>query len=248
MERLGVLEAHLAASTASTSTASSSSCSAARTATQNCHGFGIIGCGMIAGFHQAAIAELPNARLVACFDAIPAAAERFSAAHGCAAYTDIEVMLADPNVTVVTVCTPSGAHLEPAVAAARSGKHVIVEKPLEVTLARCDAIIDACAAAGVTLGTVMPTRFHESSQMLKQAADAGRFGRLTSGGAYVKWYRTQEYYDGGAWRGTWCVALGLSPPCVELPTLTTLTCQLSPSCGTATLRTCQLSTSCGTDI
>jgi predicted dehydrogenase len=112
-------------------------------------------------------------------------------------------MLADPAVQVVTICTPSGAHLEPAVAAARAGKHVIVEKPLEITLKRCDAIIDACKKAGVVLATIFPSRFHESSQMLKRAMDEGRFGRLTLGESYVKWFRTQEYYDGGAWRGTW---------------------------------------------
>jgi UDP-N-acetyl-2-amino-2-deoxyglucuronate dehydrogenase len=171
------------------------------------HGFGIIGCGMISGFHAAAIRELGpsvSARLVACYDRNAGAARNFGAEHdGCAVYTDLDQMLADPTVTVVTVCTPSGAHMEPAVAAARAGKHVVVEKPLEVTLSRCDAIIDACTSAGVTLGTVMPTRFHESSEVLHQGIEQGRFGRLTSGSAYVKWYRSQSYYDSGAWRGTW---------------------------------------------
>jgi predicted dehydrogenase len=93
--------------------------------------------------------------------------------------------------------------MEPAVAAARAGKHVIVEKPLEITLKRCDAIIDACRNAGVVLSTIFPSRFHASSIELKRAVDEGRFGRLTVGDAYVKWYRTQAYYDSGAWRGTW---------------------------------------------
>jgi UDP-N-acetyl-2-amino-2-deoxyglucuronate dehydrogenase len=104
---------------------------------------------------------------------------------------------------VVTIATASGAHLEPAVAAARAGKHVIVEKPLEITLKRCDQIVDACDKAGVRLATIFPSRFHDSSQELKRAVEAGRFGRLTLGDAYVKWYRTQAYYDSGAWRGTW---------------------------------------------
>jgi predicted dehydrogenase len=112
-------------------------------------------------------------------------------------------MLADPAVDVVTVGTPSGAHLEPAVAAARAGKHVIVEKPLEITLARCDKIIGQCEKAGVKLSAIFPSRFHRSSVELKRAVDQGRFGRLTLGEAYVKWYRTQAYYDSGAWRGTW---------------------------------------------
>jgi predicted dehydrogenase len=134
---------------------------------------------------------------------IPAAADKFAAAQSCRAYHDLGEMLADDSVQVVTICTPSGAHMEPAVEAARAGKHVIVEKPLEITLERCDQIIAACEQAGVTLGTIFPSRFHRSSQLLKQAVDQGRFGRLAIGDSYVKWFRTQEYYDSGAWRGTW---------------------------------------------
>jgi predicted dehydrogenase len=104
---------------------------------------------------------------------------------------------------VVTVSTPSGAHLEPAVAAARAGKHVIVEKPLETTLRRCDRIIAECERAGVTLATIFPSRFHDSSVEMKRAIDQRRFGRLTVGDAICKWHRTQAYYDRGAWRGTW---------------------------------------------
>ena len=107
-------------------------------------GFGIVGCGMIANFHARAIADIRGAKLTACFDAVPAAADRLAAATGCKAYYDLKKMLADPAVDVVTIGTPSGAHLEPAVAAARAGKHVIVEKPLEITLRRCDQIIAEC--------------------------------------------------------------------------------------------------------
>jgi len=166
-------------------------------------GFGIIGCGMIANFHARAIDDIRGAKVVACFDAVPAAADRFAAAQGCRPYHHLKEMLADPAVDVVTVGTPSGAHLEPAVAAARAGKHVIVEKPLEITLARCDRIIRECDKAGVKLSSIFPSRFHQSSVELKRAVDQGRFGRLTLGESYVKWYRTQQYYDSGAWRGTW---------------------------------------------
>lgn len=168
-------------------------------------GFGIIGCGMIANFHCKAVADLRNAKVAACYDTRPEAADRLAAQVGCRAYHDLNAMLADPDVQVVTIGTPSGAHMEPAVAAAKAGKHVIVEKPLEVTLKRCDAVIKACEASGVTLATIFPSRFHESSQLLKRAVEQGRFGRLTIGDAYVKWYRTQQYYDSGAWRGTWAL-------------------------------------------
>jgi predicted dehydrogenase len=166
-------------------------------------GFGIVGCGMIARFHARAIQDVPGTRLVAAFDTVPAAADRLAEATGCRAYYDLDEMLADKAVDVVTVGTPSGAHMEPAVAAARAGKHVVVEKPLEITLRRCDRIIAECARAGVVLSTIFPSRFHDSSRELKRAVEQSRFGRLTVGDAFVKWYRTQEYYDSGQWRGTW---------------------------------------------
>jgi predicted dehydrogenase len=158
---------------------------------------------MIAGFHAKAIADIRGARLIGGFDTFAPSAERFARANDCKSYGRLKDLLADPEIDIVTIGTPSGAHLEPAVAAARAGKHIIVEKPLEVTLKRCDRIIRECEKAGVVLSTIFPSRFHESSQLLKRAVDAGRFGRLTVGDAYVKWYRTQEYYDSGAWRGTW---------------------------------------------
>jgi UDP-N-acetyl-2-amino-2-deoxyglucuronate dehydrogenase len=169
------------------------------------YGFGIVGCGMIANFHARAIEDVRGAKLVACFDTFPAAADRLAASTGCQAYHDLKDMLADPDVDIVTVGTPSGAHLEPALAAANAGKHVIVEKPLEITLGRCDRIIAACKKNKVKLATIFPSRFHSSSIEIRRAIDKNRFGRLTMGDAYVKWYRSQEYYDSGAWRGTWAL-------------------------------------------
>jgi predicted dehydrogenase len=168
-------------------------------------GFGIVGCGMISTFHARAIADVMGAKLEACFDTRGEAAEKFAKANGCRAYTDLNKMLADPKVEIVTVATPSGAHMEPAAAAARAGKHVIVEKPLEITLKKCDRMIEACEKAKVKLGAIFPSRFHDSSVKLKKAIEGGRFGKLTLGDAYVKWFRTQEYYDSGAWRGTWAL-------------------------------------------
>jgi len=166
-------------------------------------GFGIIGCGMIANFHSRAINDVRGAKLVGCCDMLPAAAERLAKEIGCKAYGSLKEMLADDAIDVVTIGTPSGAHMEPAVAAARAGKHVIVEKPLEITLRRCDKIIAECEKAGVVLSSIFPSRFHGPSIEIKKAIDKGRFGQLTVGDAVVKWYRTQAYYDSGAWRGTW---------------------------------------------
>lgn len=171
------------------------------------HGFGIIGCGMIAEYHTKAINEIPGARVVAAFSRNAANGKKIAdlaAAKGeCIVFDDLDKMLAMPGLDVVCVCTPSGAHLDPAVKAARAGKHVVVEKPLEITLPRCDAIIKACSDAGVRLCTVFPSRFSPANQQLKSAIDSGRFGRLTLGDTYVKWWRTQQYYDSGGWRGTW---------------------------------------------
>jgi predicted dehydrogenase len=166
-------------------------------------GFGIIGCGMISNFHARAIADATGAELIGVADQVPAAAHKFAQQHHCKAYESVADMLADPGIAAVSVCTPSGAHMEPAVAVAKAGKHVIVEKPLEVTTERCDQIIAACDQAGVRLVAIFQSRFHESAQLMKQAVEQGRFGKITLGDAYVKWYRSQQYYDSGAWRGTW---------------------------------------------
>jgi UDP-N-acetyl-2-amino-2-deoxyglucuronate dehydrogenase len=171
------------------------------------HGFGLIGCGMIAEFHTKAISEIDGASVVAVYDPVAPRAEKIAAmaGHQCQTYDDLDQMLAHPGVDVVCVCTPSGAHRDPAVQAARAGKHVVVEKPLEITLPRCDAIIQACDSAGVRLCTIFPSRLTPANLRLKEAIDGGRFGRLTLGDTYVKWWRTQEYYDSGGWRGTWAL-------------------------------------------
>jgi predicted dehydrogenase len=165
--------------------------------------FGIIGLGLIAKFHARAIKDIPGASVAACYSRSREKADAFGTEFGCRGYDNLDALLSDPNVKIVTICTPSGAHLEPTLAAVRAGKHVIVEKPLEITLARCDEIIRAAEKARVIVSTIFPSRFHESSRLMKQAVEQNRFGRITLGGAYVKWYRTQQYYDGGAWRGTW---------------------------------------------
>ncbi len=169
------------------------------------HNFGIVGCGMIAEYHTRAINEIEGARVVAAFSRNPANGGKIAKLAGgdCRVYDDMDAMLAHPGLDVVCICTPSGAHLDPAVAAARAGKHVVVEKPLEITLPRCDAIIAACQEHEVRLCTIFPSRFSPANVALKDAIDSGRFGRLTLGDTHVKWWRTQEYYDSGGWRGTW---------------------------------------------
>src|SRR5437879_6201093 len=139
---------------------------------------------MIARFHARALAEVPGARLTALVSRSSDAARKMAGElnQELATCTDLGAALARPDVDVVIVTTPSGAHLEPAVAAARAGKHVVVEKPLEITAERCDRIIAACDQAGVQLCTIFPSRFGDANVELKKAVEAGRFGRRTVGG------------------------------------------------------------------
>jgi predicted dehydrogenase len=167
-------------------------------------GFAIVGCGMIARFHARALAEVPGARLAALVSRSADSASKMKADLKLDAdvYTSLADALDQPDVHVIIITTPSGAHHDPAVQAAQAGRHVVVEKPLEITAARCDAIIEACDKAGVQLCTIFPSRFGDANVELKKAVDSGRFGRLTLGETTCKWWRSQAYYDEGGWKGT----------------------------------------------
>jgi predicted dehydrogenase len=166
-------------------------------------GFGIIGCGLISKFHARAIQSIPGAQLVGCVSRRQESAASFANEFGGTPCSSLEELLGLPQLDAVAVCTPSGEHLNGILAAARAGKHVVVEKPLEITPERCDEAISACAQAGVHLAVAFQSRFHQAAIELKNAIEGRRFGVFCLADAYVKWYRTQRYYDGGAWRGTW---------------------------------------------
>lgn len=167
--------------------------------------FALVGCGVIAPTHARALLGLPDrAELVACSDVVPGRARALAAELGieARAYADV---LADPTIDAVTVCTPSGLHAEVGVPALLAGKHVVVEKPMDVSLEACDRLLAAQARSGATLAVVSQHRFDAASQAVKAAVDAGVLGRLVLAEARVPWYRTQEYYDSGEWRGTWAM-------------------------------------------
>lgn len=170
--------------------------------TDKIYGFGIVGLGMIAEFHAAALDAMTAGGLVACYSPTSGKAADFAARHGGTGFDDIEAFLAAGGLDAVIVATPSGAHLDPAMAAIAAGRHVVVEKPLEVTTARIDRMVEAASAAGVLLTGVFPRRFNPATLALKQAVADGRFGRIVTADAYVKWWRPQSYYDSAAWRGT----------------------------------------------
>ena len=167
-------------------------------------GFAIVGCGMIARFHIRALADVPNTKVVALVSRSAESAQKLKdeLQLTCDIATDLDTVLKRKDVDVVIITTPSGAHAEPAVAAANAGKHVVVEKPLEITLERCDRIISACEKNRVQLCTIFPSRFGDANVELKKAVAAGRFGRLTLGETTCKWWREQSYYDLGGWKGT----------------------------------------------
>ena len=164
--------------------------------------FGIVGAGLIADFHARAIRELPNARLIGVHDREFDKARRLAAAHKAKAYETLEGLLKDVDVAVIA--TPSGAHLEPAVAAAEAGVHVIFEKPLEITLDRIDAMIAAHRKAGTLLGGVFQNRFNAAMGPLHDAITEGRFGAVTYAGVFVPWWRNDDYYR-DSWHGTWAL-------------------------------------------
>ncbi len=165
-------------------------------------GFAIIGCGNIGPVHAAAIAEVKHAKLVAVSDVVPATGQRLGDKYGVDVYTDYRKILERKDVQAVCLCVPSGLRAEIAEECAAAGKHILSEKPLEVSTKRIDRIIKATDKAGVRLGCIFQSRFAEGPQLIKTAIDQGRFGKLVLGDAYIKWFRSKEYYGSGAWRGT----------------------------------------------
>jgi UDP-N-acetyl-2-amino-2-deoxyglucuronate dehydrogenase len=162
----------------------------------------IIGIGAIARLHARALADIPGVELVAATCRTEEKGRAFAAEFGCAWHADTGRMLRREKPDFVTVATPSGAHLEAVLAAARRGVHVICEKPLEINLRRIDRMIAACEKAGVTLGAIFPQRFNPVVRAVHAAAEAGRFGRLAVAAALVPWWRDDAYYGPGRWQGT----------------------------------------------
>jgi UDP-N-acetyl-2-amino-2-deoxyglucuronate dehydrogenase len=168
-------------------------------------GFAIIGAGTIAAVHAEAIARLPGARLVAVTDVAAGIAQTFAAERGCAAEPTLDTLLGRGDIDVVCVCVPSGLHAEVGVRAAKAGMHLVVEKPLDVSLDAADRLLAAAREAGVTVTVMSQHRFDPGLVELKRLIDAGALGRLLLGEASTKWYRTQAYYDSAPWRGTWAM-------------------------------------------
>ena len=163
----------------------------------------LVGCGRISKNHFDAIAKIDDLRLVAVCDAVEARARAAGEEQGVPWFTDYQTMLADAPSDAVVIATPSGLHPQHGILAAKSGRHVIAEKPMAISLAAADALVQACDDNGVKLFVVKQNRLNPSIQLLKRAMDKGRFGRIFMANCTVRWQRPQEYYDQASWRGTW---------------------------------------------
>jgi UDP-N-acetyl-2-amino-2-deoxyglucuronate dehydrogenase len=168
--------------------------------------FGIVGCGAIGPTHAGAIQQMADTEVVAVADVIPLRASDLAAKFSVSkVYGDQHELFSDPNIDVVCLCTPSGLHGDGAVDAMLAGKHVVVEKPMEISTAACDRMIATQQQTNQLLAIISQHRFDAASMLLKDVISSGKLGRIILATASVKWWRTQKYYDEGDWRGTWAL-------------------------------------------
>ena len=165
--------------------------------------FAIVGTGNIANFHAQAIHLVKGAQLVAVHSRRAQLGQTFAAKYNAEFVADYNSLLARPDIDAICITTPSGTHTQLGVAAARAGKHVLTEKPLDITPERIDELVRVCAENHVQLGGIFQARFGKGARALKAATASGRFGQLAWASAYVPWYRSEEYYQSAGWRGTW---------------------------------------------
>jgi UDP-N-acetyl-2-amino-2-deoxyglucuronate dehydrogenase len=164
--------------------------------------FAIVGCGFIAKKHAAAIEKIDAAKLVAVCDQVPATMEFYKEEYDAEPYTKLEQMLEIEDIDIVCICTPSGFHAAIAVQIAEAKKHIIIEKPIAMTVEDTDKIINACKSNSVKLAVVHPNRFRPVVQELRKIMDQGLLGKISHASCIVNWNRNQEYYDQAPWRGT----------------------------------------------
>jgi len=176
-------------------------------------GFALVGCGRIATKHAQLLGggEIPGARLVAVCDIVPERAQAMGVRHGVSHFVDMHEMMEarDDEIDVVCVLTESGRHAEHTLALSRHGKHMVVEKPMALTLPDADSMIAACDGAGNRLFVVKQNRYNLPVVKMREALETGRFGELVMGTVRVRWSRDQTYYDQDAWRGTWALDGGV---------------------------------------
>lgn len=165
--------------------------------------FGVVGIGVIGKVHIEAMLQAEGAELVAVCDILEDRVNEQVRAHGVRGYTNYREMLQQEDIDVINICTPSGMHADMIIQAAEAGKHVICEKPLDITVSKIDEAVITCKRAGVKLAGIFQRRLVPENLRVKRAMDSGILGKLVMANARVLWYRSQEYYDEGGWRDTW---------------------------------------------
>jgi len=167
----------------------------------------VVGTGMAGEWHVRIVPKIPGSSLVAICDVRPQHAGSILEKHGLRGipiYTDLAEMLKQvKNIDIVHVCTPSGDHMNPAIIAMKAGKYVITEKPMEIQLDRIERMVETAAKNKVRIAGIFQNRWNPANRALRDAAAEGRFGRLAWAGCFTPWYRKDEYYRDGGWRGTW---------------------------------------------
>lgn len=171
-------------------------------------GVAIIGAGMVANTHVTALQGLPEARITGVCGRNPASAAAFAAKYGLRVFGSYEEALADKETSLVSICLPPALHVDFGLKAAAAGKHLVLEKPMDISAEKALRLIREYRAKKLTLAVIFQNRFTPAARRVKKALDAGLLGRLILGDAYVKWYRSPEYYASNAWRGTWNVEGG----------------------------------------
>ena len=173
--------------------------------------FALVGCGRISKRHSELLGhrQIENAQLIAVCDLVESKAIKAATEFGVPHFVDMHQMMRETDVDVVVILTESGHHAKHVLALAPHGKHIVVEKPMALTLDDADAMIRACDVAGVKLFVVKQNRFNVPVVKLREALDQQRFGKLVMGTIRVRWCREQSYYDQDAWRGTWALDGGV---------------------------------------
>lgn len=164
--------------------------------------FGVLGCGMIANIHAQAIQGIDNARLIGVADNKKEYAESFAQKYGVKAFHSFEDMLADKEIDVVCICTPSCFHASNAMQAMESGKHVVLEKPMAFTTEEADKVIQTSERTGKLITVISQLRFSPDILKLKELVANGAFGKITLCTLSMKYYRSKEYYASSPWKGT----------------------------------------------
>lgn len=166
-------------------------------------GIALVGCGLISKVHLAALREIPEAHICGVWSRNPETTKRCALENQVRAYQSFEAICEDSEVRVIILCTPPGFHVDHGLQAAAAGKDLIIEKPIDIDFLKAKKLVETYRKLGLKLAVIFQNRYTKAARQVKTAIDQGVLGKLILGDAYVKWYRSPEYYASADWRGTW---------------------------------------------